>query len=139
MLTGLVLLAVIDARTLRLPNRLTLPLLTSGLAWSALMIRGIPVDAILGAILGYAVFAGLGWAFFRLRGAEGLGLGDAKLLAAGGAWAGATALPWIVLCAALPALVAALVGPGRGRPLAFGPWLAAAIFAVWCWRTTQAI
>lgn len=125
-------LAVVDRATFRLPDRLTLALLCAGLIWSGAMRGGWPWTEILGAMIGYAAFAAIGWGFFRWRRVEGLGLGDAKLLAAGGAWTGLAALPWIVLLASLGALAAALAaGTGRGARVAFGPWLALAIGLCW--------
>ena len=44
----------------------------------------------------------------RLRGRDGLGGGDAKLIAAAGAWCGLAALPLVVLGSALIGLLAAL-------------------------------
>ena len=129
-------LAAIDLRTFRLPDRLTLPLAAAGLAWSAWVAGGWPVMAIAGAAAGYGCFALLGWAHHRRRGAEGLGLGDAKLLAAGGAWLGVQALPWVVLLAASGALAAALASRPTDRRIAFGPWLALSIAV--CWAVARA-
>ena len=64
-------------------------------------------------------------------------LGDAKLLAASGAWLGATTLPQVVLLAALSALAAAgflrLAGIriGISSALPFGPFLALATWVLW--------
>ncbi len=128
-------LASIDRATFRLPSRLTLPLVAAGIAWSAWSQRDLPWGAVLGAAVGYGVFALIGWIFVRLRGVEGLGLGDAKLLAAGGAWTGLTTLPWIVLLAALGALAATLASRvDRQARVAFGPWLAVAIGICWTVR-----
>lgn len=131
-------LAVLDAATFRLPDRLTLPLVAAGFVWSTMTQTGWPWDPLLGALVGYAVFALIGWGFFRWRGVEGLGLGDAKLLAAGGAWTGLTTLPSIVLVAALGALGMALAkGADRSARIAFGPWIALAIGI--CWAVRQAL
>ena len=70
-----------------------------------------------------------------LRGIDGLGRGDAKLLAAGGAWCGWIGLPFIVLIASLGGIIQGLIsGAFRGearRPIPFGPALSLAIFLVW--------
>ncbi len=121
-------IALIDARTQRIPDRLSLPLIASGLVWSALAEQPLLSHAI-GAAAGYAALAGFGWLFFRLRSHEGLGLGDAKLFAAGGAWLGWQPLPLVLLVAALGGLGYALVS--ARRRIAFGPWLAIAIWLVW--------
>jgi leader peptidase (prepilin peptidase) / N-methyltransferase len=136
----LLALALIDLRHGILPDLLTLPLLLLGLAFAAAARRGLPVDEALGAAAGYAAFAGIAALYRRLRGREGLGLGDAKLLAAGGAWLGWSALPAIVAAASLSALGLAALGAARGRPSAadreirFGPFLCLAVWAVFLYR-----
>jgi leader peptidase (prepilin peptidase)/N-methyltransferase len=90
------------------------------------------VDHLTGAVVAYALFAAIGAVHFRRRGSEGLGLGDAKLFAAGGAWLGWQALPLLLLVASLGGLAFALT-LGRGRALAFGPWLALGIALLWLW------
>lgn len=130
----LLTLAWIDARTLLLPDALTLPLLLAGLAEAWLNDPEALPDRLLGAALGWTMFTGLAWLWRRLRGIEALGQGDAKLLAAGGAWLGWQALPNVLLVAATCGLVGALIS-GRGRvsatqTIAFGPWLALAIWAL---------
>lgn len=134
---ALLSLALIDARAFRLPDPLTLPLLAAGLA-VALSLPGTPLwDHLAGAAAGYGVLAAIGWAFWRLRGAESLGLGDAKLLGAAGAWLGWRPLPSVLIIAclfaiALIAIRAAFHGPASARrPIAFGAPLCAAIWIVW--------
>lgn len=130
----LMALARFDLREGRLPDRLTLPLGALGLALAAWRSGGVPLAQLAGAGAGFAVFWALGEAHFRLRGIEGLGQGDAKLLGAAGAWLGWRDLPLVVLAAALGALAAvALRRAGRPRnpEIAFGPWLALAFMALW--------
>ncbi len=94
-------------------------------------------EAALGAALGYLAFRLVAMLYRRLRGREGLGAGDAKLLAAAGAWLGAQALPGVVLLAAVSALALALLASARGGRLSatlavpFGPPLAVAIWLAW--------
>ncbi|MFZ5962173.1 prepilin peptidase [Thalassococcus sp. BH17M4-6] len=123
-------LAIVDLRQKRLPDALTLPLIAAGLvfAWA----EGRLADGLIGAALGYGVFWLIGELHFRRHGTEGLGLGDAKLFAAAGAWLGWAALPFVLLIAAMGGLgAAALRGTGRGTALAFGPWLALGFAVVW--------
>ena len=122
-------IAVVDFREKRIPDIASLPLIAVGLAVSGLASQIGLADRLIGAGAGFLVLWGIGEAFFRLRGVEGLGIGDAKLFAAAGAWLGWRDLPLVLLIAALMGL--AYAGLMRGRELAFGPWLAAG-FAL-CW------
>jgi leader peptidase (prepilin peptidase) / N-methyltransferase len=133
----LLTLGWIDARTGLLPDVLTLPLIAVGLAAAWLFAPAELIDRTVGAIAGYLCLWLLAYGYRRLRGREGLGLGDAKLLAAGGAWVGASGLASVVAGGAVAALIAAgglmLLGVrlGRTSALPFGPFLAAAIWLVW--------
>lgn len=133
---GLVALAWIDWRQMRLPDLLTLPLLLLGLAATAYVAPDDLLSNLVGALAGYSVLRTIDWCYRRARGQAGLGQGDAKLLAAGGAWLGWQALPWVVLLACLLGLVIVLALRIRGRSitretvLPFGPPLAAAIWIV---------
>ena len=133
LLWSLVALTFIDFDTQLLPDSITLPLLWAGLlanlaGWGP----GVSLrDALIGAVAGYLVLWAVYWAFKLIRGKEGMGYGDFKLLAALGAWLGWQMVPAIVL---LASLVGAVIGIGlvvfKGRdhqiPLAFGPYLAIA-------------
>ena len=143
LLAGLVLvwflicLAAIDLAVFRLPDALTLPLICIGLA-TGLALPGAPVsERLVGAVAGYASLRLLALAWRRWRGAEGIGAGDAKLLAAAGAWLGWRMLPTVVLVACAAAFVVAgvrLVTRGREalrEPIAFGAPLSLSIFLVW--------
>ncbi len=133
----LLTLAVIDHRHLILPDSLTLPLIPIGLAM-AYAIRPESIDThLIGATLGFLAFAAVSWLYRQLRGRDGLGLGDAKLLAAAGAWLGWPALPGVVLMAAVTALLMALAATAvqnrapATSEIAFGPHLALAFWASW--------
>lgn len=126
----LLALAVIDLRTMMLPDILTGQVLVLGLVVAGT--DGRLVESLIGAALGFAVFALIATMYRRWRGHDGLGLGDAKLLGAAGAWVGWTGLPSIVLIASLAALVVALpmamrvAGRTTQHEVAFGPYLAGA-------------
>lgn len=133
----LLCLAAIDVAALRLPDVLTLPLLGAGLAEAAFL-PGRPIlDHLAGAAVGWALLAGVALAYRRWRGIDGLGLGDAKLLAAAGAWLGWRALPSVLLIACLAAFAwVAVLRLRRGRqvlsePIAFGAPLALAFWIAW--------
>jgi leader peptidase (prepilin peptidase)/N-methyltransferase len=133
---GLLALAWIDANTRLLPDALNLPLLAIGLAATAWLAPEDAGDHALAAAVGVSFFLAVAATYRRLRGRDGLGMGDAKLMGVAGAWVGLAALPWVVFAAAVLGLLAAGVwqlGGGRvGRTTAipFGPFLALAIWAI---------
>ena len=85
MFVMLLTISLIDINSLRIPDKLSLPLIAMGLALAAITSRTAALDHAIGAAVGFSLFAGLGEVFFRFRGVDGLGLGDAKLFAAAGA------------------------------------------------------
>ncbi|MGB3457542.1 MAG: A24 family peptidase [Litorimonas sp.] len=131
LIVALVQLSRIDWATQRLPNVITYPLLAAGLAWAFGTAEDFYIH-LLGAALGYGVFWAVELLYRIVRKRDGLGRGDAKLLAVGGAWCGALALPAIVLAASVSALAYALPKGGtRDMRVPFGPFLAIGIVAVW--------
>ncbi|HSZ73862.1 MAG TPA: A24 family peptidase [Rhizomicrobium sp.] len=129
--------SIIDAFEFRLPDPLTFALIASGLAVAATLPLEKILPHLIGAIAGYCVFAGLAWLYRRLRGRDGLGLGDAKLVAGAGAWLGWEALPSVILVASLAGLLwYAIAAARRGRTalaerMPFGAPLCFAIWIVW--------
>ncbi len=126
----LIALAFIDLDTQLLPDDLTLPLVWAGIAAAALGWTRLPLAAsVAGAITGYLALWFVHHAYRLVRGREGMGAGDFKLLAALGAWLGWALIPSIVL---LASAVGAVVGLGlivfrahdRQVPIPFGPYLA---------------
>ena len=133
LLLALTALAWIDFRTFILPNVITFPLIAGGLIF-AFFLADFKAAA-LGAVIGYFVFVGLELVYKKIRGRDGLGRGDAKLLAAGGAWCGWVGLPFIVLIASASGLIHALMistqSKDEPKHLPFGPHLALGIFLTW--------
>ena len=134
---GLITLSIIDVRTYRLPDWLTLPLLACGLAATWHIGASDWQWHVAAALAGYLVLRLIAEAYRLYRGFEGLGLGDAKLLAAGGAWLGISALPTVLLWACLLAAGQILLsrrqtgGIDASTPLPFGPALSLGIWLVW--------
>lgn len=127
----LLALAFIDADTQLLPDDLTLPLLWGGLVANLFGLFVPLASAVIGAMAGYLVLWAVYWLFKLVRGKEGMGYGDFKLLAALGAWLGWPMLPQIVLVssvlgAAGGILMIVLKGRDKAVPLPYGPWLAGA-------------
>jgi leader peptidase (prepilin peptidase)/N-methyltransferase len=131
LLWSLLALTMIDIDTQLLPDDLTLPLLWAGLIVNLGGLFAPLRDAVIGAAAGYLSLWTIYWLFKLIRGKEGMGHGDFKLLGALGAWLGWQVLPVIVL---LSSVVGAVIGitlivfKGRDNqlPLAFGPYLAVA-------------
>jgi leader peptidase (prepilin peptidase)/N-methyltransferase len=120
---ALLTLAWIDAEHFILPDVLTLPLIVAGLGVTWWLEPAALTGHALGAIAGYVGFRALALSYRAVRGRDGLGAGDAKLLAAAGAWVGIGALPDLILIAGLLGLAFALAA--RGRSARFGPAWAA--------------
>ncbi len=133
----LLILAALDAEHQWLPDALTLPVIPLGLL-AASFDWGPPLlDRALGAAAGGGVLWGLGWLYARLRGREGVGGGDPKLLAAIGAWVGVLNLPLVLLGAGLLGLAAAALKLLRGKAvdaatrLPLGTLMAVAAWPIW--------
>ncbi|MBN8507340.1 MAG: prepilin peptidase [Burkholderiales bacterium] len=125
----MVAIALVDLDTTYLPDDLSLPLLGLGIAAAGLGWTGTSLtDAAWGAFAGYGGLWLLAYSYKKLRGVEGMGEGDFKLLAGLGALLGWQLLPSIVL---LASAVGAVVGIGlivfgghkREVPIPFGPYL----------------
>jgi len=125
----LIAMTMIDIDTQYLPDDLTIPLV--GLGLFAAGMGWIPVsiaDAAWGALVGFFALWAINASFKLVRGVDGMGGGDFKLLAGLGALLGWKLLPAIVL---LSSAVGAVVGialialrrHGWAKPLPFGPYL----------------
>lgn len=139
-------LAVMDAETLRLPDAFTLPGIALGVVYAGLF-PAATVGAHAENAIAAALWAGLAalliliirWIYYFARREEGMGIGDAKLLAMIAAWLGPslTLLTLVigVVAAAVLGMVMIAAGPRRGAGgkarMPFGAFLcAAAIYAV---------
>ena len=130
-LWSLLALTMIDFDTQLLPDSITLPLLWAGLIANLWHTFASLPDAVVGALAGYLSLWSIYWLFKLIRGKEGMGYGDFKLLAALGAWLGWQLLPVIVLLSSVVGAgigISLIVFKGRDHsvPLAFGPYLAIA-------------
>jgi len=142
----LLALTFIDFDTQLLPDDVTLPLLWAGLAVNlpglftparngeSSFPPGLFVSldqAVIGAIAGYLALWTVYWLFKLIRGKEGMGYGDFKLLAALGAWLGwHMIIPIILMSSVVGAFIGISLVVFKGRdhniPLAYGPYLAIA-------------
>ena len=131
----LVALAGIDWDTTLLPDGLTLPLLWGGLVAAALGLTTSLSSAVWGAVAGYLSLWSVYWLFKLATGKEGMGYGDFKLLAALGAWLGASMVLPVVLGASIFGAVVGIAmklnsSLREGRYVPFGPFLAGSGLAV---------
>jgi leader peptidase (prepilin peptidase)/N-methyltransferase len=150
---ALVMLAIaaVDARYYIIPDELTLAALALAIAnaglegwpdgWGAVL-EGVGAALLRGAVLA-AGFLALRAVYHRLRGREGIGLGDIKLAGVAGAWLAWATIPVAVEIAALAALAVYVVRQLAGgrvvsatARLPFGLFLAPAIWLGWLLEAT---
>jgi leader peptidase (prepilin peptidase)/N-methyltransferase len=128
----LVVLFGTDLETQRLPNVITIPGAIAGVLFSLWLPPGL-VASLAGLALGAFVLLAVRWLWQRLKGVEGMGLGDVKMLAMIGAFLGWRQV-WVVLF--FSSLAGAMIGIAltasrRGSMksrLPFGTFLALAAF-----------
>lgn len=87
-LIGLAYVGWRDLTELRIPDHATAPLAVLGLVWIVVEPSASWVVHLAAAAIGGATFVLIGRAYLALKGQEGLGLGDAKLVTVGGLWLG---------------------------------------------------
>lgn len=136
MLLGLALLtlALIDRRHYWLPDDITLPLIVLGILFALMKGETPALASAVGAVAGYSLIAGLRAVYKHVKGIEAIGLGDAKLLAAIGAWLGWMALPFVILVASVLGLIGGLAGTkdvGRYTKVPFGLYLSIVFYGAW--------
>lgn len=144
------LITLTDFRHFIIPDVLSLPAVLLGIIANTAVFHGDDWfaglnESVLGAILAAGTFYLLRAMWFRMRGIEGLGLGDVKLAAVAGAWLGPGLLAPACLASALSGLLAALVMallPGRrvamSDEIPFGSFIAPVVLVFWCWRVLEA-
>jgi leader peptidase (prepilin peptidase)/N-methyltransferase len=126
--SALIVLAVVDLQHRLLPNAITLPGVVAGFVASWFLPPGW-LWSLIGLLGGGGILFGIGELYYRVRGHEGLGMGDVKMLAMIGAFLG---WPLMILTLVLASIGGSLVGLGllvtrRGgmhAELPFGTFLA---------------
>jgi leader peptidase (prepilin peptidase)/N-methyltransferase len=126
--TSLVVLFMIDLEHHILPNVITLPGMAVGFLFSLIAPPG-PIASLLGIVVGAGILYAIAAGYFLLRGEEGMGMGDVKMLAMLGAFLGWRAvLLTLVLSSFAGAIVGVLLMLGSRRnlqyALPFGTFLA---------------
>ena len=133
----LLALAAMDLRALVLSDYLTLPLIAAGLVVVAWLDLAQVPNHLAAAAVGGLLIVAVAWAYRRIRGRDGLGMGDAKLMAAAGAWVGLEGLGAVMLYGVAATLILVLVKGASGDTVAaetavpLGAGLAAGLWLVW--------
>lgn len=126
----LVPLILLDWKHLWLPDALMVVLAVAGLLLGGLVSNLSVGDRLTGGLVGYAALQAIRLGFRQLRGVEGMGGGDPKLLGAIALWTGWQGLPVIVMLASAIGLLQVLVQgkpkPGEDFRLPLGSFLAVA-------------
>jgi leader peptidase (prepilin peptidase)/N-methyltransferase len=134
---ALIVLFVTDLQHKILPNVITLPGIVVGLASSVFLPPGW-VSALIGVLVGGGVLFAIAEAYYRIRGQEGLGMGDVKLLAMIGAFLGWKLVLLTLVFASFTGSLAGMlmIVSGRGGmkyALPFGTFLTVGAFFAATW------
>ena len=144
----LLYLAWFDLRTFLLPNKVTYPLILLGLFINTVTPYAFceTTEAWIGGLVAYSSLYLINQIYRQLRDHDGLGMGDAKLLAALGSWLGIGSLPLILLVASILGIIGGLLWLrhhklSSGHVFPFGPFLAIAgiIEIVWSSRLINSL
>jgi leader peptidase (prepilin peptidase)/N-methyltransferase len=138
--SGLAWISMADLETLEIPDLAVISLVLTG----AIRLWLAPGLSIANHIAGGGLWPLLIWSvaalYARLRGWQGLGFGDVKLMAAIGLWVGFTGTILVLFAASLSGILAILaLAMLQRRPLskigtsavAFGPFLCLSAWVIW--------
>lgn len=98
---------------------------------------GLPfMQALIGGLVGAGSFFLIAYIFEKVRGIEGLGMGDVKMMGWLGSWLGVASLPILVVMASFSGLIVGLLAmrkssEGMQTAIPFGPFLAMGAYIVW--------
>ncbi|WP_085810345.1 A24 family peptidase [Sphingomonas sp. TZW2008] len=129
----LVLVVALDATEMWIPDALTGAIAISGVLTATILPPPLS-ERLIGGAAGFGALWGIGFAYRRLRGQEGLGGADPKLYGGIGLWLGWRMLPPVLLFAALIGLGIVAWRTATGRSVAhddavpFGAYLALAAY-----------
>lgn len=125
-----------DFKTLKLPNSLTAAVLLLGISYSIYSDQD-PWLAVISFLISFSFLLIVSYAYFKVRGYHGLGMGDVKLFAAGSVWLSPYLLPIVLLISSLTAIIYFFLMKQRGesdpskQKIPYGPFLAIAIWLSW--------
>ncbi len=105
------MLAVIDFKTMFLPNKYVFPFAGLAIVFHASLQFSVldPLNIILGGIFGYGILWVIRYCGNRYYKMESLGLGDVKLLGAAGLWLGLSHVTFAMTLGAIAGLIHGLI------------------------------
>ncbi len=129
LVTSLIVITFIDFDHQIIPDEISIPGIGIGFIASFFMPEPGWLSSALGILAGWGGLAFVFYAYLWLTGREGMGGGDAKLLAMLGAFLGLKAVPFIIFVSSLVGTVVGvtimlLQRKGRHLAIPFGPYLA---------------
>jgi leader peptidase (prepilin peptidase)/N-methyltransferase len=91
---------------------------------------------LLGGLFGFGVFFLMAWGYEKLKGVEGLGFGDVKMMGWLGTWLGLAYVPFVILIGSITGLIVGLIAmrtskEGFKTAIPFGPFLALGAYTAW--------
>ena len=139
----LIWISVHDMETFEIPDGASFLLLITGLASAWFLHRPDFPDRVIGGLFWSIAFWAVGSGYFRLRGWDGLGFGDVKLMLGLGFWLGLMHTTIAVFIASmsgiLTLLLVTILRQRSFRPIgktavAFGPYLCLSVWVNWLAR-----
>ncbi len=128
-----IIIFFIDLKHFIIPNELTFPLMIIGFIKSFdpnLNTTIFPnyIYSLIGGVFGYLIIWSIIYFYKKIRNKEGMGLGDAKLMAVIGFWFGWTSIPFVIFISSAVALIfviPSLINKSRkmSSEIPFGPYI----------------
>jgi leader peptidase (prepilin peptidase)/N-methyltransferase len=133
---ALVATVFIDIEFRIIPDRFSLGGWVVALAAAFLWEKPPFMDSLIGGLLGAGLFYAMAWGYEKIKGVEGLGLGDVKMLGWLGAWVGGYGVPFTILGGSLTGLIVGVIAmrtskEGFQTAIPFGPFLALGGYFAW--------
>ena len=128
-----IIIFFIDLKHYIIPNELTFPLMAIGFlkSFDPNLNKAIfpnYINSLIGGLIGYLIIWFIIFAYKKIRNKEGMGLGDAKLLAVVGFWFGWLSIPFTIFISSFIALiivVPSVLNKSRSMTsqIPFGPYI----------------
>ena len=129
-----IIIFFIDLKHYIIPNSLTFPMMVIGFvkSFDPNINELFPnyINSLIGGLFGYGIIWSIIFFYKSLRNKEGMGLGDAKLLAVIGFWFGWIAIPFVIFSSSIIALlhvIPSLINKSKklSSEIPFGPYIIA--------------